>query len=71
MHHHASTWEKHRRYKGEREREGERGCCLRSVDVTVKLHNNDVGIWRVAADTRSAYTQFDFRCVGAFACELS
>jgi hypothetical protein len=38
------------------------------VDVTVKLHNNDVGIWRVAADTRSAYTQFDFGCLGALAC---
>ena len=38
------------------------------VDLTIKMHNNDVGIWRVAADTRSAYTNFDFRCIGAFAC---
>jgi len=38
------------------------------VDLTIKLHNNEVGIWKVAADTRQWMSQTAAGCYGALAC---
>ena len=40
------------------------------VDITVKLHNNDVGIWTVAGDSRQWKTQTAPGCYGPLACKM-